>query len=271
MAKKLFYIFLILIVATSCSKYIKLERSGTVEEKYTAAMQYYQEKDFYKCTSLLENIMPFINGKEEFEDAVFVFAESYFYQNEYILSAHYYNRFISKFPRNEKRPLAEYMIAKSLYMQSPKVSLDQTETEHALNSLQTYLNKYPHTEYTEECNNLIIELHQKLIDKAYHTAKLHLQIKNYKAAVASFDSFSKAFPDSQYNEELAYLKIKAQLDLAKVSVEKVKKAGKTIHLKKDRYKKVIEYYFSFIDSYKDSKFTKDAEGFYKTAINNTKI
>ena len=84
MARKLSYILLLLIAASSCSKYAKLERSGTVEEKYMAAMEYYQEKDFYKCSSLLDNIMPFINGKEEFEDAVFVYAESYFYQKEYI-------------------------------------------------------------------------------------------------------------------------------------------------------------------------------------------
>lgn len=271
MAKRLCYIILILIAASSCSKYGRISRNGTVEEKYTAAMQYYQEQDYYKCTTLLESIIPFINGKDEFEDAIFVFAESYFYQKEYILSAHYYNRFISKFPRNEKKQLAEYMVAKSTYMQSPKVPLDQGETKNALNALQSFLNKYPYTDYTVECNNLIIELHQKLVDKAYRTATLHLQIRNYKAAVASFETFAQDFPDSDYNEELAFLKIKSQLELAKISIEKVKKEGKIIHLKKDRYNKVIEYYFDFIDSYKESEYTKSAEGLYNTALNYTKI
>lgn len=271
MAKKLSYILLLLLTASSCSKYAKLERNGTVEEKYVAAIQYYQEQDYYKCTSLLDHIMPFINGKDEFEDAIFVYAESYFYQKEYILAGHYYNSFITKFPRNEKIQLAEYMIAKSLYMQSPKVALDQSETKNAIASLQNFLNKYPHTDYSTECNNLIIELHQKLVDKAYRTSKLHMQIRNYKAAVASFTNFSQDFPDSDYNEELAYLKVKAQLELAKASVEKVKKNGKIIHLQKDRYNKVIEYYFDFIDSYQESTYAKTAENYYKTALNNTKI
>jgi outer membrane protein assembly factor BamD len=269
MLKKLLLYVLIALTALSCSEFGKVSRSGSVEDKYQAAIKFYQEKEYYKCTSLLESIIPYISGGEEFEDAMFVFAESYFYQKDYIMAEYYYKKFGTKFPRNSKVQQADYMIAKSQYMQSPKVSLDQTQTINALNSLQGFINRYPKSENSQECENLIAELSKKLEDKAYTTAKLHLKIQNYKAAVTSFDMFSRDFPSSEYLEEVAFLKLKAQYQLADVSIDKIKEDGKVIYLKKDRYKKVIEYYFDFTDSYPKSKFRKDAETYYNTALNNT--
>ena len=269
MLKKLLSYVLLALVALSCTEFGKVSRSGSVEDKYQAAIKYYQEKEYYKCTSLMESIIPYISGGEEFVDAMFVFAEAYFYQKDYIMAEYYYKKFCVKFPRNEKVLQAEYMIAKSQYMQSPKVSLDQTQTINALNSLQAFINKYPKSNNAQECEGLIDELSMKLEDKAYSTAKLHLKIQNYKAAVTSFDIFTKDFPSSQYLEEVAFLKLKAQYELADISIEKIKEDGKVIYLKKDRYKKVIEYYFDFTDSYPTSKFRKDAEGYYNTALNNT--
>lgn len=270
MLKRLFTYLLIASLA-SCSDFGKVTRKGTVEEKYVAAKQYYNQKEYYRCTTLMESIMPFISGGEEFEDAMFVFAEAYFYQQDYGMAEYYYKKFAFKFPRNEKVISANFMIAKSQYMQSPKLSLDQTQTINATNSLQAFINRYPTSEYAPECNRLIDELNKKVEDKAYLTSKLHLKIKNYKAAVTSFDLFIKEFPTSTYIEELTFLKIQAQMQLAKMSVSKIKEDGKIIYLQKDRYQKAVEYYYDFIDSYKNSKYTKDAENYYKTAKNNLEI
>ncbi len=271
MLKRVFTYLIIAFMAFSCTEYGRITRSGSVEDKYQAAIRYYQEQEFYKCTSLLETIIPYISGGDEFVDALFIFAESYFYQKDYIMAEYYYKKFNSKFPRSEKVQKSEYMIAKSQYMQSPKISLDQTQTINALASMQGYLNKYPKSENSQECANLIDELSKKLEDKDYTTAKLHLKIKNYKAATTLFDTFAQDFPSSNYLEELSFLKIKAQYELAKISVDKIKEEGKIIYLQNERYKKVVEYYFDFTDRYKESKYTKEAEWYYKSADNNSKI
>lgn len=271
MAKRIFLYFALVVGSLACTEYGRVSRNGTVEEKYMAAIRFYQEKEYYKCTTLLDGILPFISGGEEFVDAMFIFAESYFYQNDFYMAEYYYKKFVAKFPRSEKAQQAEYMIAKSQYMQSPKVSLDQTQTINALNTLQAYLNRYPTSGNAAECSALIEEMHKKLEDKAYRTAKLHLKIKNYKAAVTSFEIFARDYPSSEYNEELAFLKIFAQVELAKISLEKIKENGTIIQLRRDRFKKAIEYYFDFTDSYKESKYAKEAENYYKTAVNNTTI
>lgn len=271
MFKRLFILLMAMALVSSCSEYNRVTRKGTIEEKYAAAIKYYEQKEYYRSSTLMEEVISYKSGSEEFEDALFIFAESYFYQKEYLLANHYYKRFTEKFPRNDKVEEADFMSAKSLYMISPKVSLDQTETLNAITAFQNFLNRYPNSKYIDESNRIIKEMEQKIEDKFYSTAKLHLKIKNYKAAVKSFELFEKEYPYSDYNEELASLKVEAQYELAKISLEKVKKDGKTYRLKEERYKKVKEFYLEFIDKYPQSKYSKDVENFYKQAINNTKI
>ena len=103
------------------------------------------------------------------------------------------------------------------------------------------------------------------------SSKLHLKIRNYKAAITSFEIFLDDYPDSKYREELSYLLIYAQLQLAKISVETIKKEGKVIPLKKQRYEQVKKYYKSFESKYPDSVYLDDAREHYKVAVNNTKI
>ena len=86
MAKRILILFIAALSLASCSEYSKLLRNGTVEEKYAAAIKYYDQKEYFRTTTLMENVIPFLSGSDEFEDALFVFAEAYFYQKEYILS-----------------------------------------------------------------------------------------------------------------------------------------------------------------------------------------
>jgi len=268
MAKNVFIYFLIsCTLFMSCTEYGRVTRSGTVDEKYEAAMKYYGEGQYYRTSTLMEGVIPYISGRDYFDVAIFTFADSYFQQGNYFLASHFFQRFIDKFPRHERVQEAEYYQAKSLYYQSPKYNLDQTETIKAIDTYQTFLNKYPTTEYKDECNRIVDELNSKLEKKAYENAKLQFKIKNYKAAVASFTSFAKNYPISSSNEELAFLKIKSQYELAKISLDNVRFDEKTIQLKKERYEKVVEYYFDFIDKYENSKYKTAAEGYYNSASN----
>lgn len=271
MLKRIVILITAVVLLNSCSEYSRVTRKGTIEEKYEAAIKYYQEKDYYKSSTLMEEVISFKSGSAEFEDALFIFAESYFYQKEYLLANHYYQRFTEKFPRNAKVEEADFMAAKCLFMISPKVSLDQTETVNAIAAFRNFLTQYPSSKYQDESRNIITEMEDKLEDKAYSTAKLHLKIKNYKAAVTSFTLFKQEYPYSNYNEELSYLKVQAQLELAKISLETIKKNGKTIRLRENRYKEVKDFYHDFINSYPESQYKGFVEGYFKQAVNNTKI
>ena len=81
-----------LLTASSCSKFRKIQKSNDWELKYRAAMEYYDHQDYYKAGVLLEEILPILRGRPESEKAQFYFAYCYYYQKQYVLSAHYFHQ-----------------------------------------------------------------------------------------------------------------------------------------------------------------------------------
>ena len=165
---RLSYIILLFIAfySASCSKFRKIQKSNDWELKYRAAMEYYENKEYYKASTLLEELLPIIRGRPEAEKAQFYFAYSYYYQKQYLLSAHYFQTFFELYSRSEYAQEAFFMYAYSLYLDSPNYNLDQSNTIEAIQAIQTFLNKYPRSKYREQANLLIDEMQVKLEEKA---------------------------------------------------------------------------------------------------------
>lgn len=247
----------LLLASVACTKFRKIQKSSDWKVKYEAALKYYDEKDYFRSNTLLEEILPIIRGTEEAEYANFIYAYTYYYQKQYILSAHYFNLFTEVYGRSEYVEEAAFMNAKSLYLQSPEPTLDQTSTYEALTALQQFLNKYPYSKYAEEADAKIHELQVKLETKAYQNARLYYKLRRYKAALIAFDNFQYDYPDSKYNEEIAFLAIETAHELASVSIRSKQE---------ERYKNTVELYQKFVDRYPDSKYIKEAEKFFEDSI-----
>lgn len=262
-----FAVTVITLTLSGCSDFQRIQKKGNYDEKYEAALRYYDDNDWYRASVLLESIVPLTKGKKEAEEVQLKYAYCQYNQREYYLASYYFKKFYETFPRSEYTEESMYMSAISLARISPIYELDQTNTYKAINALQGFINKFPETKYMAECNAKIDEFQRKLEKKAYETAKWQFKIGHHRAAVISFDNFSTDYPDSPYNEELAYLKIEAQYLFGKNSIQKVKKDGKTIYLKRDRLEEAQNYYFAFIDKYQSSKLLKDAETVYRNTQN----
>jgi len=250
-------ILFLLVSSVACSKFRKIQKSSDWKVKYEAALKYYEGKDYYRSNLLLEEILPIIRGTEEAEKANFMYAYTYFHQKQYILSSHYFEVFVQVYARSEYVEEASFMAAYSHYKQSPQPSLDQTSTYEAIAALQNFLNRYPFSEYSEKADELIDELQVKLETKAYQNAKLYYKLRRYKAALIVIANFKDDYPDSKYNEELAYLAIETALELANVSIHSVQE---------ERYKKAVELYQEFVDKYENSKYLSQAEQYYEESI-----
>jgi len=247
------FVFAGLLLGTSCSKFSKLQKSGSLDEKLAAAIAYYKSEDYFKAGTLLEEILPLVRGRAEAEEATFYLAYTHFQQDEYIMSSYYFKEFYQTYPRSEHTEEATYMHAKSMYMDSPQYNLDQTNTEGAVKYLQEYANKYPEGKYMEEATKLLDELSAKLRLKSYENSKLYFKTHNYKSAVVAVKSFIDMYPDSEYTEEMYFVRFESQYYLAKHSVE---------HKQLDRYYEAIDFYHNFVDKYPSSKYVKDAEELY---------
>jgi outer membrane protein assembly factor BamD len=255
--KSILFALFILVIASSCSKFRKIQKSDDWRVKYEAGLAYYEKKDYFKAATLFEEILPIIKGSEEAENAQFLFAYAHYFQKQYLLSAHYFKTFYTTYSRSPKAEEALYMHAYSNYLESPFYNLDQAHTYEAVQSMQTFINKFPNSKYKDKAHEIIDQLQIKLEEKAFANAKLYHKLGRHKAAVIALDNFKKDYPDSDKKEEASFLQIETEYIYAKESIR---------DKQKERYQKVIEFYEEFVDNYPNSRFLKDAQDIYDNAI-----
>jgi outer membrane protein assembly factor BamD len=253
----LFTITLLLLVAVSCGKFRKIEKSQDWRVKYDAALNYYAKKDYYKSSVLFEQILPIVRGLPEGEKVQFYLAYCQFYDRLYLLSAEQFKTFYETYGRSTMAEEARYMYAYSLYSSSPHTNLDQTSSIDAMAAMQEFLNRYPNSKFREKSIESIFTMQRKLEKKGFDNAYQYYRMRQYKAAVVALNNFRNNYPDSKYREEASFLVVESEFKLAEQS----------IRAKQDeRYKAVVEHYKEFLDNYPESKFLKDAERYYAESL-----
>ncbi|RYE18437.1 MAG: outer membrane protein assembly factor BamD, partial [Sphingobacteriales bacterium] len=195
----------IFFVFCSCSDFQRVMKSDNVDEKYAAALAYYEKEDYYRAGMLLEELMPILRGRAEAEKALFLFANAHFQQKQYLLAAYYFRNLTDTYPRGQYAEESRFMIAKSLYFDSPVYYLDQTSTVSAMDAFQSFITEYPNSQFSPRADSMYNDLSVKLEKKAYENAKLYNTVRQYKSAVVALGNFVRDYPSSNYNEEVSFL------------------------------------------------------------------
>ena len=132
MIKNYLLILFTLILFTSCNEYQKLLRNEDVKVKYQMAEKYFENEEFRRASTLFEQILPKYRGKPQAERITFFYAKSLLEIKNYVLAAYQFESFIKAYPISQKVEEAAYLEAFCFYKQSPRFSLDQTETSEAI-------------------------------------------------------------------------------------------------------------------------------------------
>lgn len=252
----LFFLFSI-VVLTSCSEYNKILKNPDVQKKYEAAKVYYEEEEYEKALSLFDELGTIMRGGPESENVHFYIANCHFELRDYYFANYYYKNFVKTYPSSPRSEVASYKSAYCSYLNSPKSSLDQSETEKAIDEFQLFLNRYPQTELKDSTNAMIAELRSKLEKKAFDNAKLYYLTEDYKSATVALKNLMRDFPESPHREEIEFLIVKSSYLLAINSVESKKE---------ERLNNTIENYHNFVDDFGESEYIKEAEDYYSNAI-----
>ncbi len=237
----------------SCTGYQKLLKSANVNEKYEAAIKYYDKGDFFRSGTLLEELIPLLKGRPEAEKAQFYFANTNYKQRNYVLSAYYFKQFIDTYPNSPLVEEASFLRAKSLYRDSPSYELDQTNTITAVETIQDFLNSYPSSQFKAEAESMSQELQKKLENKAFQSAKLYYALRYNQAAATALGNFTTQYPGSVYSEQADFIRLEAQYAWAKESIEV---------RQRERFQEAITFYQHFIDTYPQSKSLRAAQAMY---------
>jgi len=249
--------------AFSCSQYEKVMKSEDVGLKYFNAFKYYNRGDYVKAGALFDQLAPLTRGTRRADSVYFYQAMTQFKLNDYIISGHYFNTFVTMYENSKFVEEAAYMEAYCYYLQSPRPELDQSSTNMALDAFRLFMIKYPRSTKITDCQRLILELNEKLMEKAFMAAKLYYNLDNFKASITALSNCLIDFPDSKYREEIMFLVLKSKYLLAIKSIQ----AKQT-----ERFQDTVDEYYSFIAEFPTSSEKKEADDMYKDSsryIKNT--
>lgn len=247
-----------LMLLTSCSEYQQVLKNNDLTEMYELANRYYQEEDYFKAKRLYELIAPKYAGRPQGERLSFFFADAQFKTRAYYLSSYQFERFIKAYPNSDKREEASFLEAESYYHMSPRFSLDQTDTDKALEKLQNFINNYPNSEYFNRANERVQELKIKKERKAFEIAKQYDNLGEFNlpvlfSAIKSLNNFIIEYPGSIFREEALFIRIKSATVLAENS---------TANRMMERYEEALDYYKDFRRYYERSKFDEEVEYYH---------
>jgi outer membrane protein assembly factor BamD len=249
--KKTYIILLLLvIIAAGCGKHQKLVKSSDNEAKYAAAMDYYEEKDYYRALQLFQQLVNFYQGTEKAEKLQFYYAYCYYHQRDYVLASYYFKRFATNYPRSTMAEEAMYMNAYCYFLDSPPSSLDQTNTYTAIKELQLFIDMFPGSSRIEEANSLIDQLRAKLQRKDRDIADLYLKMGLYDAAVKSYSNILKEYPDTDAKEDILFSILKSNYNYADNSIS---------HKQTERYQAALDSYNELVFQYPESKYLREAK------------
>ncbi len=249
---------LAVLFLASCSEYQKVLKKEDVKNKYDLGISLYEQAEsgarrpnakYRKAIRLFEQILPQYRGKPQGEKLAFVYADSYFKLEDFFLSGYQFERFTKAYPASEKVEEAAFKSAKSYYEVSPRYSLDQVDTQKALDKLQDYFVAYPEGTYLEEANAMTKELRYTLDKKAYEVAKQYHHTENYKPAIEAFDNYLVDYPGSSFKEKAYYYRGESAYLLAINSYD---------YLVEERLLKAKSLYASYIQYFPNGELSEQA-------------
>lgn len=246
-----FILFLLLL--TACTEYRQVLKSSDMQYKYDKALEYYKDGKYARAYPLLEELYVVYRGTDKAEKIAYYQAKSDFFAKDYILAGHRFKQFYKNFPNSEHAEECQFLSAFCNYKLSPKWSLDQTDTDLAIRSLQLFAIDYPESSRIDSCNALLDELRFKLELKEFKAAKLFYKMETYRASQKAFENFNRQYPSSRFREESFFLEFKSGYLLALNSVE---------DKKVERIEDAMDAYVTFVDRFPDSKSIKEAEQLY---------
>lgn len=261
---KITFLWVLFVIAgISCNRasFSRIMKSKDVEFKYKKGEQYYASKKYTKAQLIFEDLFPLMRNDARFEDLYYKYAYCAYFMEDYLNAENLFKGFLDVFPKSSRASEVDYMRAYCYYKQSPNVELDQTATEKTIGLLQAHMNNFPESSKVEEAQKIIDRCYEKLELKERMSAELYFKISSYRAAAISFTQLLNHYPQSTYADQYKFMIIRSYYEYAYMSI---------LSKQEERFEKVMEEYYDFVDRFPESKFSKEALKYFQLSQNNLK-
>ena len=259
--RKYLCLLLLACIMTACGDYNKILKSNNPQLKFEYAKKCFDKKQYVQAATLLESVITPLRGGPDGEEALYMLGMSYYEQRDYLNAAVYFKTYYQRYPRGKYAELSRFYSGYGYYLDSPDPQLDQTVTLKGIEELQEFLDYFPKSDKVTIAQNAIFELHDKLTLKELQNAQLYYNLgnfmgNNYGSAVVVAENALKMYPYSKYREDFELLILKSKYQEARQSVPEKRK---------ERFQEVIDEYYSYINTYPDTKNRHEADNIFKIA------
>ena len=262
MKVRIYIVLIISILVSSCGEYEKLLKSTDYDLKKTKAREYYEAKQYAKASELLSQVIPRFRATEEAEELNWLNAQSYYGMKQYDLAGSYFKSLVEQYPFGKYAEEATFLGALCDYNLAPRAELDQQNSKDAIEGFNVFINRFALSPKVPEAKNYLKDLQERLVEKSYLNARLYYNMKEYKAAITALTNSLKEYSDSKYREEMMYLKLSSLFLYAERSLAV---------RQKERYQATLDDYFSFMEEYPESKYSKEVKKIYQDTAKYLKL
>jgi outer membrane protein assembly factor BamD len=207
-----------LILIIGCGK--KPRPILPVAAQFAQAKDLYDRGKYYKAQLDFENLIYTYPGNTVIDTAQFYLGMCNYMQKDYGLAAGEFKRLISAYPNSDFADDSQYYIAMSHYKMSPKYSLDQSETDQAIEEFHKLFSEYPTSEFIKDGRVKVAELETKLAKKSFMAGKLYLKMGYNDAAILYFAFVRDNYPSTDWAIQAFYYTGEAQYKMKKYAEAK---------------------------------------------------
>ena len=253
MKRLLTYIVALVAVAltsASCDGVNKALKTNDPQYAYEQALKFYGEEKWRQASDLFTACRHVYVGSPREDSLSFYNAHCKFKDRNWDEASMMLDEFRRKFGRSPFIEDAEGMYALCFFYMSPGPERDQTVTTEAIIAITEFQSRYPNSDKREQFDEMLDILTERLMEKSYLNAYTYFKIGRYKSAIVAFKNSLKQYPETHRKEDIMYYTTVAAYRLAENSVESKQM---------DRYLATLDYYYSIISEYPESKRCKELD------------
>ncbi|MCK4879940.1 MAG: outer membrane protein assembly factor BamD [Bacteroidales bacterium] len=244
------------VILSGCGEYEKLLKSRDFKKKYDMGVQFYEEGEFAKAGTLFDQVANIFRGTTKADTVKYYQAKSYYGQRDYMMAGYYFNELSATYASSVYLEEADFMTGYCFYKQSPRAELDQETTYKTITAMQMFMVKYPTSERVVQCQEIITEMSDKLVEKSFISARLYYDLGYYKSAILALRNSLIEYPDTRYREELLFVILKSSYLLADGSIPSKQR---------ERFQATVDEYYSYIGEFPEGPHSKEARRMYDSS------
>lgn len=177
-------------------------------------MEKYQNEKYLDAVELFQLIVYNHPGESLVDTAQYYLAMSYHGNEDYILARVEFNRLLLNYPSSDFAVRSQFMKAVCFYESTPDhYGLDQTDVFEAIKQFEDFLIDHPESELIPQAQEYLLKARTRLAHKYYEAGMVYMHINAFKAAKIYFQLVIDDYTDTEYAPKATFNIARAELKL----------------------------------------------------------